>query len=124
MVAAYCRVGLLSVLFALPAAGCTHSAAPSVNDNNLRAHSAMVTYLDCVVYAGATHFYFRQRNGEEILLVESNDVDAIKTGNTALLLDPSPLEGPPGPNPALVGGQVTLHYDEQNNIVGVSVPED
>lgn len=83
-----------------------------------------VTYVDAVVYAGATHYYFSDADGAEIVVIESNDPGARKIRGADRLLEPDPIEGPPGPAPDLLNRPVILHHDDRGRVVAVqSTPE-
>lgn len=121
MVAAPRRIGLLSTLLALVIVGCTQIGAPRPDDETLPVRTELVTFVDCVFYSGATHFYFQRADGQELQVIQSNDEGSVRIANADLLLELDAVEGPPGPNQALVGRTVMLQYDKQGRIVEVSM---
>ncbi len=81
------------------------------------------TFVDCVFYAGATKYFFQGKDGKEFVVVQSHEPDAMRIRNAENLLEPDPVEGPPGPNAEILGKQVRIHYDEQGRPVAFSLPK-
>ncbi len=83
----------------------------------------IVAYQGATVYAGATDYYFTDRNGETVSFRVSNIPIEERPGETDILLpndllDPSEIiEGPPGPNPAKVGTSYLLIKNEKAEIL-------
>lgn len=95
------------------------AAADPATESAAQGYSVRVTFIDSVLYAGATHFFFERADGKRFRVIQSNDAGEIRIENANMLLDPNPDEGPPGPNPAFIGRTVTLHYDSRDRVVAI-----
>lgn len=98
---------------------CQPNTAPVSETIAGQEYTVPVTFVDAVLYAGATHYYFERADGERFRVIQSHDAGQPQIANADMLLDPDPDEGPPGPNPAWVGRSVTLHYDALDRVVAV-----
>ncbi len=83
-----------------------------------------VTYLNGVVYAASTDFYFENENGEEVSVRVSNlpEEQAVKFPANLLESD-SEIEGPPGANPDMVGKAFFLVRNEKGEVTEIRPAE-
>ena len=93
-----------------------------VQANTLEAtqsRTQVATYQSATVYAASTDFYFEDRDGEIVEFRVSNLPEAQTMDLPEDMLEAEVVEGPPGPNPDLVGEEFLLVYDDQDRLIRV-----
>lgn len=80
-------------------------------------------FVDCVFYAGSTQFFFQHKTGEEFMVSQSHEPGALQIINAEKLIEPNPVEGPPGANTKMLGTLIRIHYDKQDKVIKFSQPE-
>ncbi len=83
-----------------------------------------VTYLNGVVYAASTDFYFENENGGELSVRVSNLPEEQTVKFPANLLESdSEIEGPPGANPDMVGKTFFIVRNEKGEVTEIRPAE-
>jgi len=54
------------------------------------------------------------------MVSQSHEPDALKIINADSLIEPNPVEGPPGPNTEILGKLIRIHYDKQGKPIAFS----
>ena len=105
--------GFVQIIFLLSLFSCQGN---NHAENNIpdAANFVDAKFVDCVFYAGSTQFFFQRKTGEEFMVSQSHEPDALKIKNAENLIESKPIEGPPGPNTEILGKLIRIHYDKQN----------
>lgn len=74
--------------------------------------SITATYERADMYAGSTMFYFKDKNGKEIMVQNSNleEEQTVEMPNNMMNPSTDPEDLPPGENPELAGKMFVLSY--------------
>ncbi len=81
-------------------------------------------FVNATVYAGSTDYSFKI--GEEELTVRVSNIPDEKDPGPKLpetLLESNPKEGPPGPNPEMVGKNFDLIYNDKGDLLEIKLSE-
>jgi len=111
--------GLIQTIFLIGLFSCHANNQPG-NDHPGTINFVDAKFVDCVFYAGSTQFFFQHKNGEEFMVSQSHEPDALKIINADSLIEPNPVEGPPGPNTEILGKLIRIHYDKQGKPIAFS----
>lgn len=118
----YLFFGLLVSFFLVNA--CNNAINSKTDNKNKAAREIEVIYENCTVYAGSTKYYFKPAEGELIEVsvlnkgMEDEEIYRIKIPKN-LIDDSKDLEGPPGPNPKMIGKKFKLIYNENDEVIEV-----
>ncbi len=132
------RRWLVTVLLVIAASACTSAAGDATENTTAESTSSSsvetaiadaagdvrpATYRSATVYAGSTDYSFEDVDGELIRFRVSNLPDEQTVELPGDLLEPDPLEGPPGPNPELLGAEFLLIYNSDGELIRVQRSE-
>ncbi len=85
------------------------------NNPNLK----KVIYLDAAVYAAATSYYFTDEEGKDFEVKVSTIPGEETLKMPEGLLETGETEGPPGPNPSMIGKPFEIRYNGRGKIISV-----
>lgn len=101
----------------LPPTGGSSVSSPSAEETVKH-----VVYLDAVVYAASTYYYFQRASGDTLAVNVLNlpEERVVKLPDDMLEDLSEEQEGPPGPNPARVGKPCRLIYSADGELREIS----